>query len=581
MKQPSQKTAAIYARFSSDLQKDRSVDDQFFDCETYAKRLGLKVIERFSDSAKTGTTMHGRTGARELMLAVKARKFDVLIAESTSRVARDTEDLAGICKRLKHSEIEFNTINQGVIDNMKAGLNGIIDSEFIKNLVVGIKRGQNGLVREGLIPGTVTYGYDRIEVSPGIFKPAERVINEQQAKIIRRIFTEYANGDSPRKIAAGLSSDSVTTPSGGTEWNHQTLISGGGKKRGGIIGNRLYIGELIWNQQFSVKDPDTGTESKRARPENEHTIVSVPHLRIVDDRLWQAAQAVRDSRAIVKLGSGRVISRPVIARSAHLLGGLVRCGVCNGHMIMTKMSLGKRYVTCAAAHQRSACAHKKSYVMDSLKDLVLDGMRNRLTDPKALTEAARAYHTEYAAQAKKDAIDRLSVEKQRNRLEIQIARLVAAISDSDEPLPALLEALKTKETERVGLEERLRQIKATSNVVSLHPNVIRDYRANVEKLHDALMRDPDGQENRYAFRNMIDSIVVHPTEYRAPYEVSVYGRLSAIMGVDLFPTARSNAEIIAAEGFSRGDNGNRGCAALPVSQHGNNVISLGRWRAAA
>lgn len=142
-------------------------------------------------------------------------------------------------------------------------------------------------------------------------------------------------------------------------------------------------------------------------------------------------------------------------------------------------------------------------------------------------------------------------------LEIQIARLVAAISDSDEPLPALLEALKARETERVGLEERLRQIKA-SNVVTLHPNVLKDYRANVEKLHEALVRHPDSQENRFAFRNMIDSIVVHPTGYREPYEVSVFGRLASIMGLDLFPTVRSNKEILAEEGVSSGDNGCRG-----------------------
>src|ERR1700730_11888282 len=143
------KTAALYARYSSDEQKDRSIDDQFADCEAYAKREGIKIVAKFSDHAKTGTTLHGRPGAREMLLAIKARKFDVLIAESTSRIARDGEDLAGICKRLKHSEIEFYSLSQGTIDSLKAGLSSIIDSEFIKNLVVGIKRGQNGVVREG------------------------------------------------------------------------------------------------------------------------------------------------------------------------------------------------------------------------------------------------------------------------------------------------------------------------------------------------------------------------------------------------------------------------------------------------
>src|SRR6267154_4514868 len=73
---PKQRTAALYARFSSDLQKDRSVDDQFADCERFAKREGLKIVAKFSDRAKSGSTLFGRDGALELMLAAKARKFD-------------------------------------------------------------------------------------------------------------------------------------------------------------------------------------------------------------------------------------------------------------------------------------------------------------------------------------------------------------------------------------------------------------------------------------------------------------------------------------------------------------------------
>jgi hypothetical protein len=51
-----------------------------------------------------------------------------------------------------------------------------------------------------------------------------------------------------------------------------------------------------------------------------------------------------------------------------------------------------------------------------------------------------------------------------------------------------------------------------------------------------------------AFRNLMNSIVVQPTGYRQPYVVDAYGRLSAIMGVNLFPTARSGEEIVAEEG---------------------------------
>jgi site-specific DNA recombinase len=54
-----------------------------------------------------------------------------------------------------------------------------------------------------------------------------------------------------------------------------------------------------------------------------------------------------------------------------------------------------------------------------------------------------------------------------------------------------------------------------------------------------------------AFANVIDSVVVHPTAKGAAYEISLYARLSAITGVDLFPARRSFQEVLAAEGHPR------------------------------
>ena len=480
------------------------------------------------------------------MTVAKRRGFNAVIVESLDRLSRDQEDMAGLFKRLNHFEIELLTVNEGLATDVDVGVRGIVSSLYLKDLAAKIKRGQNGLVSEGLFPGAVTYGYSMV---PG--KPA---INDEQAKIIRRIFAEYANGSSPRKIAAAFTREAIPAPSGGTEWNYQSLVSGGGKKHGGILGNRLYIGELIWNQNRTVKNPDTGSETKRARPKAEHITAAVPHLRIIDQELWDKAQAVRTSRSAACRGR-----RPVLARSTHLLSGLLRCGVCNEHITNSKVSNGRTYVMCSAALQRSACSHRKHYMLAKVQRVVIDGMRERLTDPERIKRAARTFHAEYAEQEKKISSERAAVEKQRNRATIQIDRLVTAISDTDQPLPALMEQLKAKETERAGLEERLRLLGASSNVISMHPNVLEDYQANVERLHEELSHNPAGAENRVAFRNMIDTVVVHPVGYREPYEVSVYGRLSAIMGrAVLFPTARSNKEILAAEGVSRCDTDNPG-----------------------
>jgi site-specific DNA recombinase len=236
------------------------------------------------------------------------------------------------------------------------------------------------------------------------------------------------------------------------------------------------------------------------------------------------------------------------SRNDYLLAGLLRCGACGGHMRIANTSRGGGgRVACATAHQHGTCSHS-TYDLDRLQRAVLDGMRRHLTDPATITEAARAFHAEWAAREKKTRGDAAQTRKQLNRIQMQIDRLVVAIRDSDVPVHDLLPQLKPLDAERAGLMERLRLIEPNNNVVHLHPNVIEAYSLNVEKLHAALTLDSMSAENRTAFRNVIDTIVVHPTGKRMAYEFTPYGRLSAIMGVDLFPTARHTLE---AETYSK------------------------------
>jgi site-specific DNA recombinase len=433
------RTAASYARFSSDMQKDRSVSDQEALCERYAEREGVRLIRKFSDREKSGSSMFDRDGLIDLMAAAKRHEFDVVVVESLDRLSRDQEDLAGLFKRLNHYGVEILTVNEGKTTDIHIGVRGIVSSLYLKDLASKIKRGQAGLVGEGLMPGTVTYGYARVAGSPG-----KRVIDPEEAKVIRRIFIEYANGTSPRHIAASLTADGIPSPSGRDVWNFQTIISGGGKALGGIIGNRLYIGELVWNQHETRKDPDTGREQRRRRPLSDITVTLVPDLRIVDQELWESVQAERKRRTISRLGQA-VISRPIISRGSHLLSGLLRCGACGGLMIFNKLSRGKRYVRCSSAHQRSTCAHRRSYQVDVIQDRAIQALKEQLTDPAEYADKAKAYAAEYAEQRKRASSDRASKERQLQHVEVKIARLVRAIEETDGSPTALVKSLSALE----------------------------------------------------------------------------------------------------------------------------------------
>ena len=87
------KPTAIYARFSSDLQRDKSIADQFALCREYLTRQGLELVAEYSDAAKTGASIIGRNGLLTLMADAQAGRFSVLVTESLDRLSRDQEDL--------------------------------------------------------------------------------------------------------------------------------------------------------------------------------------------------------------------------------------------------------------------------------------------------------------------------------------------------------------------------------------------------------------------------------------------------------------------------------------------------------
>lgn len=545
-----QKTAAIYARFSSDLQKDVSIDDQVALCKQIATRHGYKVGKIYSDRAKSGASMFERDGLLELMMTAKERGFNAVIVESLSRLSRDQEDTAGIFKRLHFYDIDIFD-QSGEVTEIHIGVGGIVNSMFLKNLGDAVRRHHNGRAREGKIPGAVTYGYDLV---PG--KPGERTINEDQAKIIRRIFTEYVDGKPARHIARDLSREGIPTPSGGANWNHQTFLGGTVGSRG-MIGNQLYIGKVVWNANRTVHNPDTGKRTQRRGNPDDLITTDVPHLRIIDQALWDRAHGLCDERAVTFGVAKRPQRR---GNKPHLLSGLLACGVCGGNMRISHCGGDKgSRVACTSAHQWDICTHGKSYYLSELQATVLGGIKTQLTDPEALTEYTRAYHARWAERQKEASSERDSVQKVLNRVTVQIDRYITAIGESEEPVKAIMDRLKVLEAERGGLVEKLRLIEADGNVVSLHPAAIDKFAASIEQMHAALTGDlkPEAMAPfEAAFRNVFDRIVVHPTKKRHPYEVTPYARLSAIMGVELFPKVRTTEEMLAEQGLTYDGNGN-------------------------
>jgi DNA invertase Pin-like site-specific DNA recombinase len=86
--------AAIYARYSTNMQSAASIEDQVRVCREQAKRMGWNVVETFSDAAISGATIL-RPGLQAALAAARRGEFEILLAEALDRISRDQEDVAG------------------------------------------------------------------------------------------------------------------------------------------------------------------------------------------------------------------------------------------------------------------------------------------------------------------------------------------------------------------------------------------------------------------------------------------------------------------------------------------------------
>ena len=199
--------AAIYARYSSDHQRDASIEDQVRLCRDWLNDKGLHAIQTYADRAVSGATLL-RAGIQALMEDCMAGKIDIVIAEVLDRLSRDQADIAGLYKRLSFAGVQLFTLSEGEITDLQVGLKGTMNALYLKDLADKTRRGLRGRVEAGRSGGGNSYGYDVVAGPEG--DRGIRRINPAEAEFVRRIFKEYAAGKSPREIAFGLNADQGT-----------------------------------------------------------------------------------------------------------------------------------------------------------------------------------------------------------------------------------------------------------------------------------------------------------------------------------------------------------------------------------
>jgi DNA invertase Pin-like site-specific DNA recombinase len=491
----------IYARYSSDNQRDASIEDQVLLCRTRVESEGWQYLQTYSDRAKSGATTL-RPGYQKLLEDGRKGFFDIVVAEALDRLSRDQEDVAALFKQLTFAGIKLFTIAEGEISELHVGLKGTMNALYLKDLAQKTHRGLVGRIRDGRSAGGRVYGYTVVRQLDAAGNPVcgQREINDREAAIVRQIFREFAAGRSPAKIAKGLNAERVPGP-GGRPWQGN-VINGHSQRRNGILRNELYIGRLVWNRQRFLKDPTTGKRVPKLNPRSEWIIKDVSDLRIVDEELWNAA-AVRleereQSPRVAKIRDSRFWER---RRPRYVLTGLIKCRHCES----AYTSVGGDYLACTAARKSGTCSNKKGIRRVILEGFVLETLKHHLMHPDLVRDFIAAFHAELNAQNGKRAVAERQIRAELSEVCRRLDGLIEAISDGLR-LPELQEKLDGLATRKRDLTRELDT--AAPSAPLLHPNLADLYRRKVAELHTALNDPAARDEATTILRSLIDRIVI-------------------------------------------------------------------------
>ncbi len=514
---------AIYARYSSDQQRDASIEDQIRLCEERATKEGWHVHNHYTDHGVSGASLM-RPGIQQLIQDALAGKFQIILAEALDRLSRDQEDIAGIYKRMSFAGVKIVTLSEGEISDLHIGLKGTMNALYLKDLADKTRRGLRGRVEAGKSGGGNSYGYNVIKSIGEDGEPVrgERRINKGQAAVIRHIFNAYANGSSPKAIARQLNKDNVPGPSG-KDWGQSTI--NGNRERGtGILNNELYIGRLVWNRLRYIKDPDTGKRVSRLNPESAWIVQDVPDLRIIDQDLWdkvKARQSALDLAPRDKTGEGFWDRR----RPRYLFSGLIKCGSCGGGFV----KISAEHLGCANARNKGTCDNRRTIKRERLERIVLHGLKDHLMDPALCAIFAEEY-TAHMNRLRMDESARLEgYRAERRKADAELDRLVQAIADGV-PGAKLKDRIARLERRKTELSALLAE--TTETPIRIHPGMAAYYREQVTALHDALGDEERRAEAVQIIRTLVDHIVLTPNESEpGGHEIDLHGALAGILSL--------------------------------------------------
>lgn len=336
------KTAVIYARYSSDNQTEQSIEGQLRVCEQYAKNNDILILKTYIDRAMTGTN-DNRPDFQQMIKDSANKEWQNIIVYKLDRFSRNKYETAKYKKILKDNGVKLLSAMENIPDTpegiiLESLLEGMAEY-YSAELSQKVKRGMNETRLKGnFTGGNLIYGY-KIENH-------KVVINEEQAKVVRYIYEQYALGVYVKDIIADLTEKHIFNH--GNPFARNTIYN--------ILKNEKYSGVYRFNNQtFENMYPQ-----------------------IVSTEIYEK---VRQKTNQNKYGKRSI-------EVVYLLRNKLKCGYCgepiSAECGTTNQGKKRRYYKCLGKKRHTTNCNKQTIRKEILEDLVIKILIEQLNNPKTL-----------------------------------------------------------------------------------------------------------------------------------------------------------------------------------------------------
>lgn len=458
MNQLKNSTAVIYARFSSNNQREESIDAQLRICREYAKQHGLNIVSCYTDYAKSATTAD-RDSFQQMISDSYKGGFRYVIVHKLDRFSRDKYDSVVYKRKLRNNNVRLLSVSENLDDSpesimLESVLEGM-SQYYSQNLAREVKKGQKESALKCLhLGGTPPLGYD-------IDSNRHYIINEQEAEIVKFIFHQYLNSNGYKQLMNSLNERGYRTKRG-EKFVQSSLAK--------ILTNVKYKGTYTFNR-YTDKD-FTGRRSPKLKEPDE--IITIPNgmPAIINEDMFERVQ--------VKLKKNKGHRGKFKANRVYSLSGLIYCGECGSlyHGNYRKNGRGKRDYTsyrCSARLQHKGCTNTEirlEYIEGYTIDIIKEYLTSITTNSNDNIGNAVKQFTIERTKVIDTTIQNFS--QQASEIDSKITEIVRLVSESQISISSVTKPLKELEDEKTCINQALEQHLLEKRELELRINELND-----------------------------------------------------------------------------------------------------------